>query len=415
MAELTECPKPAFWSIFIELAEQAVCDPSEFSNKEIAHTISSLSTQGTMSPLPFELSQIITMILGLMVLTQASLLSSPSNLVWLMKSMFSTFYKYILEPYITFYKLVGFGRLSYLVFETFSIFFFIAFYFLYRNSVAGLGRGFKFHRPREVQSITDFPDLSPNCQLKECTIFLSAWCNTPFNMSAMKVNLKRKHNGKLEDAEAEAGRITTISTYYVVKFKMMIGDLCARARWTHAALILLFALIIQIPAVSANVQLIPKLILQCPGWAAGVFLTCYRYMEAASIAKAQLIRGIFNECLVAAKKVFFPRYQHMRETFRGTMVSLRKFQNNMDEEFQKQRRSEAMRVVQVGDEYEVVHDSKQAFIARFRSVNKTVRDGLFKLLYAWMLFSLLPYIIHLVQRRLRRAAERHREEHERMG
>ncbi|TGO47358.1 hypothetical protein BCON_0281g00030 [Botryotinia convoluta] len=408
---------PGFWAVFIGLAEQAVCDPSEFSNEKIAETVSSLSTQSTMSPLPFEISQIIAMVLGFMVLMQSSLLLSPSNLMWLMKSVFSILYKFILEPYITFYKLVGPGRLFYLAFETFSIFLFIALYYLYRGSIAGLGWRVKFHAPREAQSIADIPEISPNCQLKECTIYLSAWCNMPFNKDAMMANLKRKSNGRLKVAEGEKSRrlggkrrIMTISTEFIVRFKEMVRDLCARVRWTHAALVLLFALIIQIPAVSANAQSIPGIILQCPGWAAGVFLTCYRYMEAAVIAKAQLMPGIFDECLVAAKEIFLPRYQYMREALWEATASLRNISyESMNEEFLKQRRSESMRAVEVGDEYEVVHDSKQAFVTRFRSANKIVRDGLFLLLRAWFLFSFLPWIFHLLQQRIRRAADRRRE------
>ncbi|TGO21049.1 hypothetical protein BPAE_0246g00150 [Botrytis paeoniae] len=417
MAELTECPKPSFWAVFIGLAEQAVCDPSEFSNKEIAETISSLSTQGTMSPLPFELSQIIAIVLGFIVLMQSSLLSSPSNLMWLMKSTFSTLYKFILEPYIKFYKLVGPGKLFYLAFETFSIFLFIAFYHLYRGSIAGLGWGVRLYRPREAQSIAGIPKISPNCQLRECTIYLSAWCNKPFNMNAMMVNLRRKSNGKLEIYKGEKSfrlgskrRITSISTEFIVRFKEMVGDLCARFRWTHAALLLLFALIIQIPAASANAQSIPGIILQCPGWATGVFLTCYRYTESAVIAKTQLIPGIYNQCLVAAKEVLRPGYQYMREAFQEATAGLRNISyESMNEEFLKQRRSESMRAVAVGDEYEVVHDSKQAFVTRFWNANNIVRHGLFLLLRAWFLFNFLPWIFHLLQQRIRRAADRRRE------
>ncbi|KAF7885342.1 uncharacterized protein EAF01_011407 [Botrytis porri] len=196
MAELAECPKPSFWAVFMALAEQSVwyvsivprresfmsktfimliTDPSEFSNKEFAETVAALTIESKMSPLPFEPSQVITMVLGFMVLMQASLFSSPSNLLWLMSTVCSIFYKFILEPYITFYRLVGPGQLSYLAFETFAIFLFIAFYFLYRGSIAGLGCVVKFHQLREAQSIAGIGNISPDCQLKECTIYLSAW------------------------------------------------------------------------------------------------------------------------------------------------------------------------------------------------------------------------------------------------
>ncbi|KAF7885341.1 uncharacterized protein EAF01_011406 [Botrytis porri] len=206
-------------------------------------------------------------------------------------------------------------------------------------------------------------------------------------------------------------RKITSNPTFIFEFKEMVGNLCARFRWTHAALILLFALIIQIPAVSATAQLIPGIVLQCRGWTAGVFFTCYRYIEAAVIAKAELIPGIFDQCLNAVKEVLRPGYQYMRETFEGTMAGLRNVTyEDMNEEFLKQKRSKSVRAVEVGDEYEVVQDSKQAFITRFRDVNKIVRGCLFYLLRVWFLFSFLPYTFHLLQQRIRRAVDRRREQ-----
>ncbi|KAF5875747.1 uncharacterized protein Bfra_011510 [Botrytis fragariae] len=387
---------------------------SEFSNKEIAETVASLSIQSTISPFPFELSQIITMVLGFMVLMQTSLLSSPSNLMWLIKSIFSILHRFILKPYITLYKLVGPWKLLYLAVETLSIFLLIAFYYLYRGSIAGLGCGVKFHKPREAQSITGIPNISSDCQLRECTIYLSAWCNKPFNLKAMRANLERKSDDKIEvykgDQKFYLGwkrRISSTSTEFIIIFKEMVGDLCARFRWTHAALLLLLVLVIQIPAVSTTARLIPGIILQCPGWTAGVFLTCYRYMESAVTAKAQLIPGIYDQSLVAAKEVLRPSYQYMREVFQEATAGLRDISyESMNEEFLKQRRSESMRAVEVGDGYEVVHDSKQAYVTRFRNANKIVRDCLFFLLRVWFLYSFVPWIFYLLQRRFRGAGDR---------
>ncbi|KAF7917065.1 hypothetical protein BELL_0138g00030 [Botrytis elliptica] len=418
MAELTQCPKPGFWAVFMGLAEQAVCDPSEFSNKEIAETVASLSIESTMSPLPFEISQILTMVLGFMVLMQSSLLTSPSNLLWLMKSIFSILYEYILKPYITFFQLVGPGKLLYLAVETSSIFLLIAFYYLYRGSIAGLGYGVKLHRPREAQSITEIPNIAPNCQLRECTIYLSAWCHMPFNLRAMKTNIVNKFGDKIEvfkgDEKFHLGwkrRVRFISTEYIPIFKEMVGDLYARLRWTHAALLLLLVFIIQIPAVSTNAQLIPGIVLQCPGLAAAVFSTCYRYIEAAVIKKAQLVPGIYNQCLVAAKEVLLLGYQYLKKSFLKSTARYRNLDyESMNEGLRKERRSEAMRAVEVGDEYEVVYDRTQAFIARFRNVNNIVRDGLFNLLWVWFLFSFLPWIRHVLRERNRRAVEGRRTE-----
>ncbi|TGO11828.1 hypothetical protein BTUL_0100g00050 [Botrytis tulipae] len=426
MAELAECPNPSFWAIFIGLAEQAVwiqlimtkTDPSEFSNKEIAETVASLTIESTMSPLPFELSQIITMVLGFMVLMQASLLSSPSNLMWLMKSIFLIMYEFILKPYIMLYKLVGPARLLYLVFDTFCIFAFIAFCYLYRGSIAGLGYVVNIYQPRKAQTIAGFPNIPPDCQLQECTISILAWCNKPLNLKAMRVNLERKSDDTTEVCRGDQkfilgwkSIIRSTSTEFIVRFKEMVGDLCARLRWTHAALLLLLVLIIQIPAVSMNAQLIPGIILQCPSWAAGVFLTFYRYMEAAVITKAQLVPGVYDQCLVAAKEVLLSGYQYLREAFLEATASFRNFDyEGMNERFREERRSEAMRAVEVGDGYEVIYDSKQAFITRFRNVNKIVRDNLFNLLWVWFLFSFMPYILHLLKERIRRAEERRRAE-----
>ncbi|TGO40567.1 hypothetical protein BHYA_0035g00410 [Botrytis hyacinthi] len=419
MAELAECPKPSFWAVFMGLAEQAVCDPSEFSNKEIAKTVASLSIESTMSPLPFELSQIITMVLGFMVLMQSSLLTSPSNIMWLMKSVVSIMYEFILKPHITLYKLVGPAKLLYLALDTFFIFLFIVFYFLYRGSVAGLGCVVNTYQPREAQTIAGITNISPDCELKECTIYLSAWCNKPLNMNAMVINLIRKSEGvELEFADRDECRILEGNrkimvrrTGFIIRSKEMVRDLRARIRWTHAALLLLLVLIIQIPAVSKNTQLIPGIILQCPGWAAGVFLTCYRYMEAAVITKARLVPGIFDYCLVAVKEVLLSGYQYLREAFLEATASFRNFDyEGMNEKLRKQRKSEAMRAVEVGDGYEVVYDSKQAFITRFQNVNKIVRDNLFNLLWVWFLYSFMPYILHLLKERIRGAAERRRAE-----
>ncbi|KAF7926057.1 uncharacterized protein EAE97_010357 [Botrytis byssoidea] len=418
MAELAECPKPSFWAVFIGLAEQAVCDPSEFSNKEIAETVASLSIESTMSPLPFELSQIITMVLGFMVLMQSSLLTSPSNLMWLVKSIFSIMYEFILKPYIMLYKLVGPAKLLYLALDTFCIFAFIGFCYLYHGSIAGLGWVVNIYQPRKAQNIAGFPNMSPDCQLQECTIYLSAWCNKPLNLKVMEVNLERKSDDAREFSKGDQkfilGRksiISSTSTEFIVRFKKMVRDVRARVRWTHAALLLLLVLIIQIPAVSTNAQLIPGIILQCPGWAAGVFLTCYRYMEAAVITKAQLVPGLFDQCLVAAKEILLFGYQCLREIFLGVTASFSNFDyEGMNEEFRKERRNEGMRAVEVDDGYEVVYDSKQAFITRFRNVNKIVRDNLYNLLWLWFFYSFMPYILHLLKETIRRGEERRRAE-----
>ncbi|KAF7903916.1 hypothetical protein EAF00_001250 [Botryotinia globosa] len=418
LAELAECPRPSFWAVFVGLAEQTVCDPSEFSNEEIAKTVASLSIESTMSPLPFELSQIITMVLGFMVLMQSSLLTSPSNLMWLMKSVFSIMYEFILEPYITLCKLVGPAKLLYLAFDTFCIIAFIAFCYLYRGSIAGLGCVVNIYQPRKAQTIAGFPNIPPDCQLQECTIYLSAWCNKPVNLKAMRVNLERKSEDTIEVSKGGQkfilGRksiISSTSTEFIVRCKEMVRDLHARVRWTHAALLLLLVLIIQIPAVSTNAQLVPGIIFQCPGWAAGVFLTCYRYIEAAVITKAQLVPGLFDKCLVAAKEVLLPGYQFLREVFLGATARFRNLDyEGMTEELRKQRMNEAMRAVEVGDGYEVVYDSKQAFITRFQNVNKIVRDNLYNLLWLWFLYSFMPYILHLLKERIRRAEERRRAE-----
>lgn len=372
-----------------------------------------------MSPLPFELSQIITMVLGFMVLMRSSLLTSPSNLMWLMKSVFSIIYQFILKPYITLFKLVGPAKLLYLAIETFCIVAFIALYYLYRSSVAGLGCVVNTYEPREAQTIVGITSIPPDCQLKEFTIYLSAWCNKPLNLNAMIVNLRRKSDGvepKFADREKRRilywnKRIMVRCTRYVINFKEMVRALRARVRWTHAALLLLLVLIIQIPAVSTNAQLIPSILLQCPGSAAGVFLDWYRYMEAAVIMNAQPVPGLFDQCLVAAKKVLLLGYQYLREVFLEATASFRNFDyEGMNERFRAARRNEAMRTVEGEDGYEVVYDSKQAFITRFQNVNKIVRDNLYNLLWVWFLYSFLPYILHLLKRRIRRAAERRRAE-----
>ncbi|KAM0182107.1 hypothetical protein ACHAPC_006979 [Botrytis cinerea] len=316
MDNLTECPVPPFWDIFEKFVEQGVCDASEFSNKEIRETVSLLSTDGTMSPLQFDLSYILSMVLGFLVLMQSSLLSSPSNLMWLMTSVLSTLYKFIMEPYITVYKLVGPGRLAYLAFETFSIFLFIAFCCLYRGSITSLGLTVKF-LPREAAE----------------------------SIIGVKLTVPKDEKNRML---GENTRIMTISTGFIDKCKKMVANLRASVKWTHAALALFFALIIQIPAVSANAQLTPGIVYQCFVSAAGVSLACCQYMKAAVISMAQRM-----------SEIFLSQYQKAMANLSNSTASL-------NEKFRQEIRGESHSTKEVGGEYEVVYDSEAAARARFR-------------------------------------------------
>ncbi|TEY45835.1 hypothetical protein BOTCAL_0327g00150 [Botryotinia calthae] len=351
MDNLTECPVPPFWAIFEELVEQGVCDASEFSNKEIAETVSLLSTDGTMSTLQFDLSYMLSMVLDFLILMQSSLLSSPSNLLWLMTSVLSTLYKFILEPYITVYKLVGPGRLSYLAFETFSIFLFIAFCCLYRGSITGMSLTVRFLPREAAESIT-----------------------------GVKLTVPKDEENRML---GENTRIMTISTGFIDKCKKVVGGLRASVKWTHAALALFFALIIQIPAVSANAQLVPGIVYQCSVSAAGVSLACYRYIEAAVIAMAQLM-----------SEIFLSQYQKAVANLRNSTASF-------NEKFRQEIRGESHSTKEVGGEYEVVYDSEAAARARFRFFNKIARGILIFLFQAWFTYRLMPYLSHLMRQRYR--------------
>lgn len=304
-----------------------------------------------MSPLPFDLSYILSMVLGFLVLMQSSLLSSPSNFMWLMTSVLSTLYKFIVEPYITVYKLVGPGSLSYLAFETFSIFLFIAFCCLCHGSITSLDLTVRF-LPREATG----------------------------SVTGAKLRVPTEEENRMLE---EKTRIMTISTEFIDKCKRMVGNLRAGVKWTHAALALFFALIIQIPAVSANAQLIPGIVYQCFVTAAGVSLTCCQYMKAAVIAIAQLM-----------SEIFLSQYQKAMANLSNSTASL-------NEKFRQEIRGESHSTKEVGGEYEVVYDSEAAARARFRFFNRIARGILFFLLQAWFTYRLMPYISHLLRQRYR--------------